>query len=457
MSNSPPDLRPLLAPRSIAVIGASTQPNKVGGMPIRLLRENGYGGAIYPVHRSAQEIQGLRAFPSLDAIGAPVDLAIVAVPVGECENAMQQVVRAGTRAAIVFTSGFAEVSNEGARLQRRLGEMARDAGIALLGPNCLGAMNLHERMFATFSPVVLGGAPAGGSVALVSQSGAFGGYAFSLARQAGVGIGHWITTGNEAGVQVADAIEWLAREPSCRSILSYLEGARDLDKLRRALLSARAAGKPVSIVKVGHSPAGARAAKLHTGSDTGDAGEYGRLFDECGVRAVSTLGELFGQGAAREAAPAAAAKGKPIAIFSISGGVGIMMADRAEELGLALPPLTEDAAQRLKQAIPFASTINPIDVTGQVFSQPTVLVRALRDAATCGRYRHIAVFLAAAGNAPGVWPMLQECIVQLRADPAAAPLVLSGILSSDQKAWLQAIGYGIYMEPAHAIEAAARA
>ncbi len=150
-----------------------------------------------------------------------------------------------------------------------------------------------------------------------------------------------------------------------------------------------------------------------------------------------------------------AAKREPIAIFSISGGVGIMMADRSEELELALPPLPDEAAQRLKQAIPFASTINPIDVTGQVFSQPSVLVQSLHDAATCGRYRHVAVFLAAASNAPGVWPMLQQCITQLRADPAAARLVLSGILSGEQRAWLQAQGCEVFAEPAQAIDAAA--
>lgn len=438
----------------MAVIGASTEPNKVGGMPIQLLRRHGYTGAVYPVHRTASQIQGLRAYPSLDAIGAPVDLALVAVPVAACDEAMDQLVRTGARAAIVFSSGFAESSDTGARLQRRLGERAREAGIALLGPNCLGAMNFHERLFATFSPVVLGEAPRGGTVALVSQSGAVGGYTYTLARRAGLGIGHWITTGNEAGVQAADAIHWLVREPGCESILVYLEGARDLDRLRHALLAARAASKPVTVIKVGHTHAGSRAAHWHTGSDTGDVQVYRQLFDACGVRQVSTIGELLG-GAASHTATPSAVKGTPIALFSVSGGVGIMMADRAEELGLALPPLPEPAAQRLKQAIPFASTLNPIDVTGQVFSQPAVLLQSLHDAARCGQYRGLAVFLAGAAQVPGLWPLLQDCITQLRADPAAARLVLSGILSAEQQAWLQAQGCEVFAEPARAVEAAA--
>ncbi len=454
MSAAPAELRALLAPRSIAVIGASTEPNKVGGMPIRLLLQHGFRGAIHPVHRTAKSIQGLPAYPSLDAIGAPVDLALVAVPVPACEDALDQVVRTGARAAILFTSGFAEASADGARLQQRLSEKASEAGVALLGPNCLGAMNPRERLFATFSPVALNHPPEGGPVALVSQSGAFGGYAYSLARQAGVGIGHWITTGNEAGVQAADAIDWLAHEPGCGSMLVYLEGARDLDRLRQALLAARLAGKPVTVVKVGHTRAGTRAARLHTGSDTGDAEVYRRLFEACDARQVSSIGGLFASAAPAPATPPAT-PGKPVALFSVSGGVGIVMADRAEELGLSLPPLPEPAARRLKQAIPFASAGNPIDVTGQVFAQPAVLIQALEDAARCGYYRALAVFLAAAAQAPGVWPPLQACLGRLLDDPALPRLVISGILDTKQQAWLQARGCPVFTEPAQAVDAAA--
>src|SRR5690606_36678673 len=138
---------------------------------------------------------------------------------------------------------------------------------------------IRERLFATFSPVALGDTRTGGPVTMVSQSGAVGGYAYAVARRAGVGIGHWITTGNEAGVQVADAVEWLAHEPGCGSMLVYLEGARDLDRLRLALLAARQAGKPVTAIKVGHTRAGAPAARLHTGRDTGDAEVYRQLFE----------------------------------------------------------------------------------------------------------------------------------------------------------------------------------
>ncbi|HKB55031.1 MAG TPA: CoA-binding protein, partial [Ramlibacter sp.] len=419
----------------------------------------------YPVHRTASEIQGLKAYPSLTAVGERVDLAIVAVPVDACAEAMDQIVSSGARAAVVFTSGFAETGEAGARGQRSMAEQARAHGVVLLGPNCLGAMNLHQRMFATFSPVALGGAPAPGKVALVSQSGAFGGYAYSLAREAGLGLGHWITTGNEAGVQVGDAIHWLAGRADCDVILAYMEGTRDEGRLRRALVAARDAGKPVAIVKVGHSEVGTRAARLHTGSDTGDAARYRILFDEYGVHQASSIGELFRVGYAlargrrptqwRRNGPLARNATTPVAVLTISGGVGIMMADRAEEHGLRMPALPDAAAQRLLAAIPFAATANPIDVTGQVFSQPEVLVQVLADTARSGCYGYVAAFLAAASKAPGVWPLLQECIAGLQCDPDAAPLVMSGICTAEQRLWLEANGCLVFEEPAHAIDAVA--
>ena len=454
-----PDLGPLLQPRSIAVIGASTQALKVGGMPIRLLRENGYSGAIYPVHRTAATIQDLPAYPSLEAIGQPVDLAIIAVPVEGCEEAMQQLARAGTRAAIVFTSGFAETGEGGLAQQQAMADTARQYGIALLGPNCLGAMNLHERMFATFSPVVLGGAPAPGKVALVSQSGAFGGYAFSLAREAGLGLGYWITTGNEAGIQAADAIHWLAEDARTEVILVYLEGARDEGRLRAALGAARDAGKPVAIVKVGYTLVGARAARLHTGSDTGNDARYQAIFDEFNVHRAYTIGELFRLGhvlANRKRRPGPPLGRKlRLGVLSISGGVGIMMADRAQQHGFDMPPLPPEPATRLLARIPFAATANPVDVTGQVFSQPEVLVAALADVARCGAYDYIAAFMAGAGNAPGVWTALQPCVAELTAEAGAATMVFSGLFNAQQKSWLEAQGCLVYREPAEAVDAVA--
>jgi len=465
MADPTPDLSALLRPRSIAVIGASSQPEKVGGMPIRLLRDLGYGGRVHPVNTASAEIQGLPATPSLGALGEPVDLAIVAVPAMASADVMAQLAANGTRAAVFFTSGFAEVGEAGTRMQQALAEQARHHGITLLGPNCLGAMNLRERMFATFSPIPLGGLPPLGDVGLVSQSGAFGAYAFALAREAGLGLSHWVTTGNEAGLQVADVIEWLAHDDDTRVILTYMEGCRDGERLRRALAAARAAGKPVVVAKVGVTEAGARSAQSHTASLAGEDAVYQAVFDEYGVHRAESLEAFFRLGYVlsrgrrpsrwHSASGLAADAVAPVAIVTVSGGVGIMMADRAEQLGLPMPPMPAAPAQALRAAIPFASTANPIDVTGQIVAQPRVLLDALRDVAECGEYGSVVAFLAAGANAPALWPELQRTVAALHASNGSAPLLLCGLVADDRRAWLEQHGCLVFREPAHAIEAVA--
>lgn len=459
------DLNSLLYPRSIAVVGASTQPDKVGGMPIRLLRELGYEGRLYPVNPSAGEVQGLRAYGSLSDIGEPVDLAIVAVPASASQDVMAQLAGNGTRAAVVFTSGFAEAGEAGVRMQDMLARSAHEAGVTLLGPNCLGAINLRERMFATFSPIPLSGVPPVGEVGLVSQSGAFGAYAYALAREAGLGLSHWVTTGNEAGLQVADVIAWLANDPNTRVILAYIEGCRDGMRLRQALDAAHAAGKPVVITKVGTTAAGARSAQSHTASLTGEDAVYQAVFDAYGVHRAHTLEAFFRLGyvLSRGRRPALwqcpdgldASAVTPLAVVTVSGGVGIMMADRAEELGLPLPPMPEAEAEALRTAIPFASTANPIDVTGQVVAQPRVFMDAIAGVARSGAYGCVAAFLAGGANAPRLWPELQQTVATLSEEPKAAPLLLAGIVDDDKRAWLEARGCLVFREPAHAVEAAA--
>ena len=455
-----PDLTPLLSPRSIAVLGASNDTQKVGGMPIRLLRENNFEGAIYPVHLQSKEIQGLRAYPSLMDIGSSIDLVIIALPAAACESAFVQVCASGARAAIILSSGFAETSPSGAAMQKRLAQQAQASEVLVLGPNCLGAMNLRRKVFSTFSPMALGGGPPPGRVALVSQSGAFGGYAFSMAKKQNLGLSHWITTGNEAGVQVADAVQWLAADPDTDQILVYMEGTRDMSKLRAALQATKSADKPVVLMKVGTTEAGRRAALAHTATDTGDEAEFSALFDEFGVHRVSTLSDLIRISHVlnfrktrslriEEPSPQATA------LLSISGGAGIMMADRAHLLGLDLPAFPPAASQRLKEAIPFSSTINPIDVTGQVFSQPETLICAIEDAAACSQYANMVIFLAGAALIQTFWFKLESCLSGISMRFPEMRIVLSGIVSDDQKHWLESHRFLVSDDPVDAVDAVA--
>ena len=236
-----PSLDALFSPRSIAVVGASATPTKIGGVPIDLLLRCGYTGRILPINPKADEIQGLPAFPSLRAVGEPIDLAVFAIPESAVSAAIDDAIASGVRAAVIFSAGYAEVGPEGEAAQARLAEQARAGGLRLIGPNCLGVMNVREHVYATFSPAPGIGRARPGSIGLVSQSGAFGAYAYSLARERGIGLSVWASTGNEVDIQVADVIEWMAHDPNTRVIMAYIEGCRDGDRLRRALASAHAA------------------------------------------------------------------------------------------------------------------------------------------------------------------------------------------------------------------------
>lgn len=447
-------LEALLRPKSVAIVGASQNPQKVGGMPVRLLTELGYAGALYPINPGAAEVQGLRAHACLADLSDKPDLAIVVVPATAVEAALRDAVAAGVRAAIVMSSGFAEVGAEGAAMQQRLVETARAGGLTLLGPNCLGVMNLREKLFATFSPAPLAGVPQPGAVAIVSQSGAFGAYAFSLARAGGLGLSHWVTTGNEAATSVADVIDALVDDDATRVVLAYVEGARDGRALQRALQRARAAGKPVVLTKVGRTEAGARAAMSHTASLSGEDSVYQAVFDDTGTVRADTVEQMFrlGQAFAQGTPP----RGRRLGIITISGGVGTLMADAASDAGLQLPALPQATAQALRERVPFCSTTNPVDVTGQATADFGVLDFAAVEAARSGAFDALALFLAAAGAAPGYAPKILNLVRLVREAAPAMGLALSGIVTPALKGELLALGCLVFEEPTHVVEAFAQ-
>lgn len=445
------DLTPFLAPQAIAIVGASSTPGKAGDTAVRLSLKHGFPGKILPIHPTQAHIHGLPAFPDVVSCGQSVDLAVLAVPQQSLRAVLEDLAQAQVPAAVIFASGLAETGDEGWAEQQAIADFAAARGIALLGPNCLGAMSVTHRSFATFSPIPLAGLPPAGGVAIVSQSGAFGAYAFALARTAGLGISHWITTGNEADLQVADAIEWLAQDEVTTTIMVYLEGSRDGPRLRQALRSARLAGKPVVVTKVGKTEAGARSAQSHTASLAGEDAVYQAVFDESGAFRADTVDEFFRLGYAL--ANGLKAKSRALLAVTVSGGVGVMMADRAELCGLSLPALPADVSAYLRKCVPFASTANPVDVTGQILATPAVLGETLSRAALSGNFGCVALFLAGGLAAAGVWESLQEALTKITdaGDPPA--LALCGLVTPEQKAWLESHRCLVFVDPSHAIDA----
>ena len=448
--HSDSSLTRLFNPGSIAIVGASATPGKIGAMPVTLLRQHGYDGRILPINPRAESIQGLPAVPDLAALDTEADLVILAVPAGHAAQALERARPGQVGGAVVFTSGFSEIGASGAAMQEQLCAIARERGIRLLGPNCLGFMNIRRNIYATFSPAPANGTVAAGGIGMVSQSGAFGAYAYCMARDRGLGLSHWISTGNEADIDVADCIEWLARDDDTRVIMTYMEGCRDGDKLRRALSAARDAGKPVVVTKIGRTQAGAQAAASHTAALAGDDAVYDALFRQYGAVRARTIEEFFNLGYALDTWKQRP-QGKRLGIFTISGGVGALMADDAEDAGLSLPEPAADAQARLLEKVPFASGRNPVDVTGQVVSEPGLLLATAEDMLADGRYDALAVFLAAAGSSNTLWPTFETFAREMRARRPDVPLAICALFPPDRRRELEHLGTLVFTDPSAAI------
>lgn len=442
-------LTALFAPRSIAVVGASTSAQKIGGIPVDYQRRFGFDGALYPVNPNADRIQDLPAWPSLRAIGQPVDLAILAVPSPLVDAAFDDAVAAGVKGVVLFSSGFAEVGDAGAAAQARLGDKARAAGVRLIGPNCLGFMNVARNVYATFSPAPNVGRVAPGRIGLVSQSGAFGAYAYAMARERGVGLSLWATTGNEADVQLADCLAWLAQDPGTDVIMAYMEGCRDGPRLRAALVLAQAAGKPVVMVKVGSTALGAQAAASHTAALAGDDAVYDAVFRRYGVLRARTLTEFFDL--AHSAAVAGRPRDRSIGLFTLSGGVGALMADDASAQGLDVRPLSDSAQNRLRDWVPFAAPRNPVDITGQVTNDMTLMERTARVMLDDQGFASWMGFLAAGGASDAFWPVLRALVASLRAAYPDTLLAVSTLLAPARRAELEAMRCLVFADPSDGI------
>jgi acyl-CoA synthetase (NDP forming) len=450
---APHSLDSFFRPRSVAIIGASSTPTKIGGVPVAYFKRLGFKGPIYPVNPQQSEIQELKAYPSVSAIGQPVDLAVVAVPAPGVLAALNDAARAGVKAVVLFSSGFAEIGEEGARMQAKLSELSKQSGMRILGPNCLGVMSGASGVFATFSPVANTGIASLGSVGLVSQSGAFGGFAYSLARERGVGLSHWITTGNECDVELADCLDWLVDDADTKVILAYMEGCRDGARLIAALKKARAAKKPIVIVKVGRTELGAAAAASHTAALAGADAIYDAIFRQFGVYRAGTIEEAFD--VAYAVSVAGLPRGNSIGMLTVSGGAGVLMADAAAGSGLDARPLPEEAQKQILSRISFASARNPVDVTGQVSNvpemQPLAYELMLRD----GDYDSLVSFQAAAGLSPANGPTLVQLACDMRAKYPDRVIAVTSLFTPELHKKLDAGHVLAFADPSRAVRAVA--
>jgi acetyl coenzyme A synthetase (ADP forming)-like protein len=351
-------LHSLLYPRTVAVMGASRTPGKVGYAVVANLVQGGFEGEIVPVNPSGGEMFGRPVYPDLEQYGKTVDLGVIAVPTAAVKDAVLSCLRAGAKAIVVITAGFKEVGEEGARLEREITALCHSYGARLMGPNCLGLINTHHKMNASFASHM----PATGAISVLSQSGALCTAILDWAASRKMGLATLLSVGNKADLDETDLLASFADDERTKVIVGYLESITSGDEFIRVAESV-ASVKPVVILKAGTTSAGSKAASSHTGALAGADIAYGAAFKRAGIIRAETFEALFDFATAFAMQPLP--RGDRVAIITNAGGPGIMTADAVENAGMKVASLHPETAEDLREKLPAAASVaNPIDVLG---------------------------------------------------------------------------------------------
>ena len=374
-------LESLLRPRSIAVIGASDNKARIGGVPVDLLKRAGFA-KLYPVNPKNETVQGLKAYAAIESVPETVDLAIVALSAEMTLPMLERCHALGIPAAMVYASGYAETNEaEGQARQDELAGFARHSGMAVAGPNCMGNANFTDGIITTFGQSFQPGEPAG-STALLTQSGNMCATLYRLARRAGVAFSQVINTGNEASVDFSDYLDWLAGDPATTSAICYIEELRDGPKFLAAAARFGSAGKLLAVYKVGASEKGAEATRSHTAALAGDAAAYDAAFARAGVARAGEfagLADLAYMHTLDSYGGGGKIAGRNCAVLSISGAAGAILADAISLAGGDTPTLPQDVQDALGAQIPGHSMVsNPIDMTGNVVNSNEFISECIR-------------------------------------------------------------------------------
>lgn len=372
------ELEAFFYPQSLAVVGASQNALKPNGIPLYLLNMFGYKGEVYPVNPKYDRVGGLKCYRSILDIEGPVDLAIIGVNESQTMDVLYECAEKNVSAAIIFTSGFAEVNHAGRSKQEEMKELARNSGMRILGPNCLGVLNYYNGCMASFfynqerkdmvHPETL---------SFITQSGGLGGIIYQMVVQLSIGFNYFVSTGNEADVSFAEVLNYFAEREEVSIVAGYLEGLQGDGRLFiEACKKALEKNKMVTMLKVGRTESGAAAAASHTGALVGSDEVYDGLFKQFGVpRAddVEQMNALIGLFAAGRLP-----MGKRMAIITISGGSGVVVADKCPEYGIEVVQITDTTQQKLREILPpFGAVANPVDLTSQLFFDTELFQRAL--------------------------------------------------------------------------------
>ena len=374
-------LRPIFYPKSVAIIGASTNFYKWGSFLLAGLIKGAYKGPIFPINPREKRIYGYTCYKSILDVKNPVDLAIITVPVAYTKQVVQDSIKAGVRGIMMVTSGFSETGNKGKQLEKEIGDLVKGTGVRLIGPNTMGVINTHHDLFVTGAH----SRPLRGAISLISQSGNLGAQVMQWAEKMGIGINKFIGSGNEADVNLTELLEYLHHDETTKIILVYFEGIEDgrgfIEAAKRVSID-----KPIIALKGGRTEAGSKAALSHTGSLAGSYQVTEGALKQAGIIVVENPTELIDLSVAFEHLPLP--KGNRVGVYTLGGGWGVIASDQCNERGFVLPELSDSIVREMDKLLPsYWSRGNPIDLVGKM--DPQIFKTAIKLLATSERFDSI--------------------------------------------------------------------
>ncbi|MGE0559799.1 MAG: acetate--CoA ligase family protein [Burkholderiales bacterium] len=449
-----PDLSRLLSPRGVAIVGASTDLSRIGGQPIKLLSDYGYTGKIYPVNPKYTEVKGLTCYPDLAAVPKPCDVALIALSGALVPGAIEQCGKAGIPFALILSAGFSEAGDTGRALNEKLLAAIKSSGVRVVGPNCLGLANLAENYRLGFGGTLQLKTLKAGPIAMVTQSGGFGFGVVATGCYYGLGFNHVVSTGNEVDLTALDWMEYLIERPDVEILTAFLEGTTEGMRLRRLGARALELGKPVLVWKVGNTDIGSKAATSHTARLTAGYELFRAAFREGGFIEVRDIDDLV------DICKAFRAKKLPrsnrVGVMTLSGGAGVLLADRCVSHGLTLPKLADETRERLRGiVVAYASIENPIDTTANGYndnfmSYTNTMREVLADP-------NIDAIVARSPRGGVVQTWAEGLVEMLKTSDK--PLILNWPTSPDDNApamrWLEEHGVPCILAPGRAVDALA--
>jgi len=445
------EFEPVFFPKSVAIIGASRNPRKLGYQSLKALIEAEYKGKIYPINPNAQNVGGYKSYPSILEVPDPIDLVIISLPPDGVLDAVKECAKKRVKGLVIFASGFKELDEQGAQTEKEMARICDEVGIKIIGPNTIGMMNSYCNLNASFAPI---GKLSKGDISLVSQSGGMGTTLLSYIIEENLGFSKYVGVGNRANVEIADMLLYLKEDPTTKVICLFIEG---LDKAREFLQAAKEAAKEKAVIvyKVGKTEVSNNAAFSHTGSLAGTYQLYKAAFTQAGILEVVEPSELIDAAKAISILPPA--KGENVALITHTAGPSLVITEVLERYGIKIAELSEETKKRIQKEIPIKINVqNPVDLTGvaYVFSNlyGTVGEIILRD-------KNVDVLVAVyTPSFQSEIPLPAKELIEITKEtskPVIAALISPNTRPIQEKAQLEKNGVAVYQNPERAAKATA--